>query len=113
MRIPGFTAEASCTGARRRYQSETSFDNATKLNQVHMQLPNSQNTAGGACYGHTSGTIVAGYYDALGRCCTGPDYKGFPFCIDCDADKCYDRKASIAWNLSNFINLQRAGFARF
>jgi hypothetical protein len=90
MRIPGFTADASLNEMSRRYQSETTFSNRTK-DQVQMQRPNWENTAGGACYGHTSGTTISGTYDSQGRCCTYPP-KGFPFCIDCTTDKCYDKK---------------------
>src|SRR5436305_356103 len=92
--IPGFTADASLDETRGHYQSEATrrFGNGTEDNQVQMQKPNSQNTPGGACYGHTSGVLISGSYDSLGHCCTGPDYKGFPFCIDCDGDKCYDRR---------------------
>jgi len=110
MKIPGFTADASLNRMSRRYQSETRFSNRTK-DQVQMQKPNSQNTKGGACTGHTSGTTISGTYDSLGRCCTAPP-NGFPFCIDCDSDKCYDRKlatAAIGWS----FNFPQAVFARF
>jgi hypothetical protein len=93
MNMPGFTADASLYKASGHYQSGAtrSFGNGTKDNQVHMQKPNSQNTPGGSCYGHVSGTIISGTYDSSGRCCTGPAYPGFPTCIDCDTGKCYDR----------------------
>jgi len=97
MNMPGFTADASLYETSGHYQSEAtrSFGNGTKDNQVYMQKPNSQNTPGGSCYGFTSGTLISGTYDSMGRCCTGPDYKGFPFCIHCDNDKCYDRRSLI------------------
>lgn len=90
MRIPGFTADASLDNLSRRYQSATRFSH-TNDNQVQMQKPNNQNTPGGSCVGHTSGTTITGTYDTLGRCCIHPA-NGFPFCIDCDSDKCYDRR---------------------
>lgn len=110
MRIPGFTADASLNQMHRRYQSETTFSN-TAMDEVQMQKPNSQNTAGGKCYGHTSGTTITGTYDSQGRCCIHPA-NGFPFCIDCDVDKCYDRKVAnfaVGWN----FNFPTATFARF
>ena len=111
MKMPGFTAEASLNRMSRQYGAETSFGKERR-DQVLMQKPNSQNTAGGACTGRTSGTTVSGYYDSQGRCCTGPDYKGFPFCIDCDADKCYDRQ-TIKSSAFAFGNLLNSVFARF
>jgi hypothetical protein len=111
MNIPGFTAEASLNRMSGHYHSEASFDNGTKVNQVHMQKPNNQNTAGGACYGSTSGTIIRGTYDSLGRCCTAPP-NGFPFCIDCDSDKCYDRATRTSAAVTSGI-FQRAIFAPF
>lgn len=95
MNLPGFTAEASFYKKSGHYLSETmrNFGHITKDNQIYMQRPNRENTSGGKCYGSTSGVLISGTYDSLGRCCTGPDYKGFPFCIDCDNDKCYDRKS--------------------
>src|SRR5438132_911478 len=92
MRMAGFTAEASLYNVS-GYQHEAtrSFGNGTKDSQVQMQRPNNQNTAGGKCTGHTSGTTIQGTYDSSGRCCTGADYPGFPFCIDCYTDHCYDK----------------------
>ena len=109
--MPGFTAHASLS-KRGIYQSEArqNFGERTRNNQVQMQKPNNQNTTGGKCTGHTSGTTIQGTYDSLGRCCTGADYPGFPFCIDCDTDHCYDRQSVIRGTLAN---IQRGVFARF
>jgi hypothetical protein len=105
MKVPGFTADASLYQTGGQYQSGglRTFDYGAKVNQVQMQKPNSQNTAGGACYGSTSGVLIKGTYDSQGRCCTGPDYKGFPFCIDCDTDKCYDRRSAILSTVTSGI----------
>jgi hypothetical protein len=111
MNIPGFTAEASLYDVS-GYQHEAtrSFGDGTKDSQVQMQRQNSQNTPGGNCTGHTSGTTIQGSYDSLGRCCTGPNHPGFPFCIDCDTDRCYDRRSPIR---GTFANIQGGVFARF
>ena len=111
MRMAGFTAEASLYNVS-GYQHEAtrSFGNGTKDSQVQMQRPNNQNTAGGKCTGHTSGTTIQGTYDSSGRCCTGADYPGFPFCIDCDTDHCYDRQSVVR---GKFTNIQAGVFARF
>jgi hypothetical protein len=112
-KLPGFTAHASLYEKGSRYRSEATglFANGTKVNEVHMQKPNSQNTAGGSCYGFTSGTLIKGTYDSLGRCCTYPP-KGFPFCIDCDVDKCYDRQLAISGGFT-LGNIQGGVFTRF
>ena len=96
MNMPGFTADSSLYERSGHYQSEAtrSSGNGTNDNRVYMQRPNSQNTPGGSCYGHTSGVTISGTYDSMGRCCIHPR-NGFPFCIDCDTDKCYDRRAAI------------------
>jgi hypothetical protein len=96
-KIPGFTADASLYDTSLRYRSDDdrSFASGSKQDQVYMQKPNSQNTAGGKCTGHTSGTTITGTYDSLGRCCIYPK-NGFPYCIDCDIDKCYDR-TRVVW----------------
>lgn len=93
MTMPGFSADASLFEASKHYQSEAdrSFGNRTKYNQVYMQKPNSENTPGGSCIARTSGTTIIGTYDSKGRCCTYPP-NAFPFCIDCDVDKCRDRR---------------------
>jgi hypothetical protein len=80
MNMPGFTADDSLYETSGRYQSEAtrSLGNGTKDNQVYMQKPNSQNTPGGSCYGHTSCTTISGIYDSMGRCCIYPS-NGFPF----------------------------------
>ena len=94
MKIPGFTADASLYWSSDRYRSNSTrnFGNAMEGNRIYMQKPNSQNAPGGSCYGHTSGTTITGTYDFLGRCCIHPA-DGFPFCIDCDVDKCYDKRS--------------------
>ena len=99
MNMPGFTADASLYETRGSYQSEAtrSFGNRTIDNRVYMQKPNSQNTPGGSCIGHTSGTTITGTYDSKGRCCIYPA-NAFPFCIDCDLDKCWDRRTGIFGN---------------
>jgi hypothetical protein len=95
MSLPGFTAEHSTYRAIRSLRSDPRrLGNGERDNRVFMQKPNSQNTAGGKCYGHTSGTTITGTYDSLGRCCIYPK-NAFPFCIDCDTDKCYDRASVI------------------
>ena len=94
MNMPGFKADASLYGKSGRYLSKLSRSN-TNHNQVYMQKPNSQNTPGGNCYGFTSGTLITGTYDSQGRCCIYPR-NAFPFCIDCDVDKCYDRRLAIS-----------------
>ena len=109
MNIPGFTAENSTKKTIGHFHSEgsRSFGSGKNSNQVHMQRPNSENTAGGKCYGRISGTTVSGTYDSLGRCCTAPSSNGFPTCIDCDyPNKCYDR--AVRSRISNLIgNLQQ------
>jgi hypothetical protein len=111
MNMPGFTADASLYEMSGHYKSEASrsFGNRTKDNQVHMQKPNSQNTPGGSCIGHTSGTTITGTYDSMGRCCIYPA-NAFPFCIDCDVDKCWDRRAGILGTLTS-RNFQGRVFA--
>jgi hypothetical protein len=95
MNMPGFKAEAALYGTGKAYQLvSTNSRIEVRTNRLYMQKPNSQNTPGGSCTGHTSGTTITGTYDSLGRCCTYPP-KGFPFCIDCDADKCYDRRTAV------------------
>ncbi len=112
MNMPGFTAGASLpeTSAHYQWSATPKVGMGPKANQVLMQKPNNQNPPGGSCYGFTSGTLIHGSYDSMGRCCTGPDYKGFPFCIDCDTDKCYDRAAQV---LSRFNPGNFRVFARF
>ena len=94
MSMPGFKADASLYRKNARYLSEVSRP-STNYDRVYMQKPNSQNTPGGSCYGHTSGTTITGTYDSQGRCCIHPA-NGFPFCIDCDVDKCYDRRLVVS-----------------
>jgi hypothetical protein len=114
MTMPQFTAEASLHKTRWRYPSESLLDlhDGIKRDQVCMQKPNSQNAPGGSCYGHTSGTTITGTYDSLGRCCTYP-VNGFPFCIDCDTDKCYDRRSIILGGNFTSGTFQGGVFARF
>ena len=113
MSIPGFTAESSLgeLSGRYRYNVAPSVGHMISESRVYMQKPNSQNTAGGSCYGFTSGTLIKGTYDSLGRCCTYPP-NAFPFCIDCDVDKCYDRASVILGGLRSG-NFQSGVFARF
>jgi hypothetical protein len=96
MTIPGFTAEAALSRMNMSRQFRTDrivyFDSREDI--ISMQMPNSQNTPGGSCYGFTSGTLISGTYDSQGRCCTAPA-NSFPVCIDCDKDKCYDRRPII------------------
>jgi hypothetical protein len=114
MNIPGFTANASLYERNWRYRSKSkpSFANEAKHNLVYMQKPNSQNTPGGSCYGFTSGTLITGTYDSLGRCCIRPA-NGFPYCIDCDTDKCYDKQSVILGGTFTSGNLYSGVFARF
>jgi hypothetical protein len=109
--MPGFTAHASLYEASGNFQSEAiqGSGNGTRDNQVQMQKSKSENTPGGNCTGVTSGTIIKGTYDSQGRCCTGTDQKGFPFCIDCDTDHCYDRQSVVR---ATVANIQRGVFAR-
>lgn len=114
LRVPGFSADASLYETSGYYQSHAirSFGKKAKGNKVYMQKPNSQNIPGGSCYGFTSGTLIRGTYDSMGRCCTYPP-NGFPFCIDCDyPGKCYDRKLSIFNTFTTFGNFQSGIFAQ-
>ena len=112
MKTPGFNAEAALGRTGRAYQ--LAFTNSrieARANRVYMQKPNSQNTAGGSCIGHTSGTTITGTYDLLGRCCIHPA-NGFPFCIDCDVDKCFDRRTAVLGGFGSG-GFQGSVFTRF
>jgi hypothetical protein len=112
MNTPGFNAEAALYRTSKAFQPV--FTNSrieVRANHVYMQKPNSQNTPGGSCIGHTSGTTITGTYDSLGRCCIHPA-NGFPFCIDCDVDKCFDRRTAVLGGFGSGV-FQGGVFARF
>jgi hypothetical protein len=115
MPMPGFSAEISIYRASTQYRRSRSIRDLSdwiKIERVYMQKPNGQNTPGGNCYAHISGTFITGTYDSLGRCCTYPA-NGFPFCIDCDTDKCYDRKPDMLGGNLTSGTFRTGVFARF
>ena len=119
MGIPGFTAENSTYKIISRFQAKVarSFGSGGNDNQVYLQKPRRDNTAGGKCHATTSGgTINTGTYDSNGDCCGPKLPNGSQFCINCDSpnNTCNDGDAPTrgSWHTVAWGNLQRGVFAR-
>jgi hypothetical protein len=85
MNLPGFTAKNSIYKTISHFQSKAghSFGRVNNSNQLYLQKPNKDNTAGGKCHAtHSGGTIYAGKYNSEGHCCA-PTSTG-KLCVNCD-----------------------------
>jgi hypothetical protein len=113
--MPGFTGENSIYKTVTRFQSEAArrFGSEKKDNQVYMQMPNNQNTAGGACHATTiGGSINVGTYDKNGYCC-GPKESstGAQYCINCDSpnNTCGDGHQKFTLPTTLFQSVRQGG----
>jgi hypothetical protein len=98
MPMPGFTAENSTHATHSYSQSKAHQSPSSGMNQnlVYLQLPNRDNTAGGACHATSASgtaTVNTGTYNSDGYCCGPKLSNGSQLCINCDVGTCSDGNA--------------------